>query len=662
MEVDYAHPDGTVVPIEINASTLGAGDDLKIVALCRDITERKRLARALVESEERLRITLETTKIGSWDWDVKKDVWYASPTYFTMLGYEPDPDHVDREQWLQRIHPDDRAATVAKIQEVLAGASSGYQYEHRIKHADGAYRWHNVIGHTVASDASGKPVRLMGVRMDITERKQAEQALGQSEATLRSLFRAAPVGISILKNRVIENINTFWCEHFGYPMESVVGQSSRMFYASDEEYDRVGQSLYGKQPEQGVAAVETKIRHSNGELRDVILTAAPLQAGDPAAGNVVVVHDVTERKRAENALRQSEERLKQSQQMARLGHYTFNAVSGNWTSSETLDEIFGIDAAFKRDIAGWSKLIHPEDRDVMLAHLQDQVLKQHDPFNKEYRIVRAQDGRLCWVHGIGELRFNISGEVMEMFGTIQDITERRQVEELLQESEQRHRLLFERMLDGFALHEIIYDDTGRPVNYRFISVNPAFERMTGLRAADVIGRTVLEVMPETESVWIERYGRVALTGEGVQFEEYSHVLKRHYEVAAFRPKPGQFAVVLMDITKRKQADLELQQANRTLRMISESDHALVHAEDDIELMRQVCRAVVELGGFRMAWVGLATSDEQRTVWPWRWPGMTKDTFRRLRFPGPTTSGDAGRPARPSVRARRWSIPISRPIP
>ena len=99
------------------------------------------------------------------------------------------------------------------------------------------------------------------------------------------------------------------------------------------------------------------------------------------------------------------------------------------------------------------------------------------------------------------------------------------------------------MLDGFALHEIIYDDTGRPVNYRFISVNPAFERMTGLRAADVIGRTVLEVMPETQSVSIKRYGHVAMTGEGVQFEEYSHVLKRHYEVAAFRLKPGQFAVV-----------------------------------------------------------------------------------------------------------------------
>jgi PAS domain S-box-containing protein len=163
--------------------------------LIQDITGRKHAEEALRKSEERLRITLETTKIGSWDWDVKKDVWYASPTYFTMLGYEPDPDHVNREQWLHRVHPDDRPANVAKIQAVLAGTSSSYQYEHRIKHADGSYRWHSVIGHTVASDENGKPVRLIGVRMDITERKRAEETLRMSEAELRVILESTADGI-----------------------------------------------------------------------------------------------------------------------------------------------------------------------------------------------------------------------------------------------------------------------------------------------------------------------------------------------------------------------------------------------------------------------------------------------------------------------------------
>ena len=215
---------------------------------------------------------------------------------------------------------------------------SGYQYEHRIKHADGAYRWHNVIGHTVASDASGKPVRSMGVRMDITSASR-RQALGQSEATLRSLFRAAPVGISILKNRVIEKIIPFAASILVTRWRSVVGQSSRMFYASDEEYDRVGQSLYGKQPEQGLAAVETKIRHSNGELRDVILTAAHVQSRRPGGGKRGGGSRRTERKRAENALRQSEERLKQSQQMANWGTIRSTPCRKIGPAPKTLDSI-----------------------------------------------------------------------------------------------------------------------------------------------------------------------------------------------------------------------------------------------------------------------------------------------------------------------------------
>ena len=139
------------------------------------------------------------------------------------------------------------------------------------------------------------------------------------------------------------------------------------------------------------------------------------------------------------------------------------------------------------------------------------------------------------------------------------------------EARKNYRLLFEGMLDGFAEHEILCDAAGRPVDYRFLTVNPAFERLTGLRAKDVIGRTALEIMPATEAVWIERYGQVALTGEGMQFEEYSGALQRHFEVAAFRPKPGRFATVFIDITERKQAEADLQ---RTLTDLERSNQEL----------------------------------------------------------------------------------------
>ena len=139
----------------------------------------------------------------------------------------------------------------------------------------------------------------------------------------------------------------------------------------------------------------------------------------------------------------------------------------------------------------------------------------------------------------------------------------------LEKSEANYRTLFTEMLDGFALHEIIVSDDGDPIDYRFLAVNPAFERMTGLKGPEIVGRTVLEVLPATESYWITTYGRVALGGEPVHFEEYSAALGRYFEVTAYRPAPGQFACIFTDVTEKRLAEeekqklrLQLQQAQK----------------------------------------------------------------------------------------------------
>lgn len=133
-----------------------------------------------------------------------------------------------------------------------------------------------------------------------------------------------------------------------------------------------------------------------------------------------------------------------------------------------------------------------------------------------------------------------------------------------QASEQRFRLLFQHLTSGFALHELICDPQGRPRDYRFLAINPAFERLTGLRAADLVGRTVLEVMPRTEPEWIERYGQVALSGEPIRFEQFARELDRHYEVSAYSPAPGQFAVLFNDISVRCRAEVEIRRLNTEL--------------------------------------------------------------------------------------------------
>ncbi|MBU1143351.1 MAG: diguanylate cyclase [Firmicutes bacterium] len=134
----------------------------------------------------------------------------------------------------------------------------------------------------------------------------------------------------------------------------------------------------------------------------------------------------------------------------------------------------------------------------------------------------------------------------------------------LQESEEQYKLLATQMHMGLALHEMIYDDQGNPIDYRFISVNDSFERLTGLDKNKLIGKTVLEVIPETEKYWIETYGEVAKTGKAIQFENYAKALGKYYSLSAYSPKKGLFAVIVDDITNRKKLEEEQIQREKDL--------------------------------------------------------------------------------------------------
>ena len=127
----------------------------------------------------------------------------------------------------------------------------------------------------------------------------------------------------------------------------------------------------------------------------------------------------------------------------------------------------------------------------------------------------------------------------------------KKIQRRIEDERNKYQTLFDQLASGFALHEVICDASGNPVDYAFLEVNPAFERLTGLKGEDLLGKTVLEVLPDTERLWIERYGRVALTGEPDSFEEYSKGLDQWFEVRAYSPEPDRFAVLVHDVTERK---------------------------------------------------------------------------------------------------------------
>jgi PAS domain S-box-containing protein len=168
----------------------------------------------------------------------------------------------------------------------------------------------------------------------------------------------------------------------------------------------------------------------------------------------------------------------------------------------------------------------------------------------------------------------LNGEQL-LLSIVHDITSYVKAENQRLEYENKYHLLFDNLTTGFAVHEIICDSTGKPINYRYIEANPSFEKLTGINREKLIGKTVLDIFPKTESYWIKEFGRVALTGQTRYFENYSCELNAYFGVLAFSPEKFQFAIIVSDITESKMKERELKEHEEQLRKIFEHTHSVL---------------------------------------------------------------------------------------
>jgi two-component system, cell cycle sensor histidine kinase and response regulator CckA len=321
------------------------------------------------------------------------------------------------------------------------------------------------------------------------------------------------------------------------------------------------------------------------------------------------------------------------------GEGVFTFVSPSW------GRLLGhpVDAVIGRS---FRPFVHPDDLANCDGILREVLATGERRERVEYR-VRHADGTWRWHSSNVSPLKDETGALCGVEGIAEDITDRK-------EAELNYTTLFEKMLNGFALHEMIFDEQQQPKDYRFLAVNPAFERMTGLRASQVVGKTVLDVLPDTERKWIERYGAVTRTGEPAHFENDAAGLKKHFEVTAFRAAPNRFACIFSDITERRRGEMRVEHLNRVLRAIRDINQLIVREHAPGDLIRGGCRLLVDHRGYLSALI-LRTDEADRVV---DWAGRGS-----VEFSGPLhTLLDQGElpPCCTEAKATRAIVAITEP--
>jgi PAS domain S-box-containing protein len=389
-----------------------------------------------------------------------------------------------------------------------------------------------------------------------------EAALRESQARVAMFAAATFEGIIESEAGRIVDCNAQTERMLGYTLAELRGMEIVNLVAP-EDRDRVVENVrQGQEP-----MIEHAMLRKDGTRIVVEAHGRPLFPD--SATRLTAIRDITERKRAEEALRESRERLDLALVSSRMATFDWDIVTNRRTWSAGVHALLGTKPeTFTGTAEEFFKALHPEDQGTVQAALE-RAVEGTGEYETEYRAVWP-DGSIHHISARGKIHHDQAGRAVLMTGVCWDITARKRAEEALRESEVRYRSLFNTIDAGFCVIEMLFDGQGKPVDYRFLEVNAAFEKQTGLH--DAQGRLMRELAPTHEAHWFELYGKIALTGEPLHSVNEARALNRWYDVYAYRvgaPESRQVAILFNDISEHKRAEDELRRRAEELRAANE---------------------------------------------------------------------------------------------
>lgn len=544
--------DGSSFPCEMQGRTTNSGDTAVRVLALRDITLRKHSEKELRESEERYRLLVENANDLVVKVDLEGRFLFVSPSYCDLFGMRSED--LLNKQFMPLVHEDDRAATAEALQSLFKPPHTAYMVQRAMtKHG---WRWLAWSDKAIL-DENGDVVAIVGVGRDITERKQAEEALFKREAELESIFRAAPIGIGVVVNRVFTKVNTGFLDITGYSRDEILGQSSRLIYPDEAEFERTGAERQKQYAEIGTGTLETRWRRKNGEVFDVLVSSAPLSPGDPSAGDTFTAVDITERNKTLAALRSSEEQFRTLYENAPVGilqttldgryinaNPQLAAMYGYDTAEELLDHVHSIGEEIYAD---------SEERERLIEQIR---LYGEVKYHESKR--RRRNGEEFWVSMSLRAAYNEDGAIEHLDGFTIDITKRKWMEETLRDRELKFRNFFEHSAEGILL------SSDKNI---ITEANPAAAEILGYSSPDELIGTV-----STDLLHPDDVARVPIVGVRPEAKRGGVIkIERRYRRAdgsyvpvdstiKFLADTGIHHVIFRDITERKKAEAVLVQA------------------------------------------------------------------------------------------------------
>ena len=556
---------------------LGSGE---VVAIYEDVTEKKQAEEAVREADELFRIVTRATNDTIWDWDFKTGHLWWSEGFYSVFGYKEEDIESTIGTWEDLIHPDERGRIIAGLRRIIDSGRENWSDEYRLRKADGSYADVLDRGY-VMRDASNKAVRMVGVILDLTERKAAERALAEEAIRHRILIDQSRDGIVTLDQdgKVFES-NKQFADMLGYSMEEMKGLHVWDWEAVATK-DQV-QVMLNNADSMG-DHFETRHRRKDGSLLDVeISTNGAVFTGKKLI--FCVVRDISEKKTVQRKLEERENRfralIQNSSDIIRVldqnGRITYESDSAQRILGYSSEYMIGKDPR---------EFIHPDDRARVTQDLQGVYDRTNSGLPTEFRIRKA-DGEYIWVDSIGNNLLDIPG-VNGVVITTRPIQQRKEAEQALSQSEERLRLALEGADAGFwdwhlPSGKAVFSDR----YYTMIGYEPGefpatYEEWTAMIHPDDRERVIPNLMKQIqerqqqleieyrirakEGTWIWILGR----GKIVETDSAGNIIR--------------LTGVNIDITNRKLMESEIRSLNTVLEQrVRDRTEALSKANEALE--------------------------------------------------------------------------------